>query len=186
VSTNAYAIIRTGGKQYRVEPGEKLRVEKLNQKLGASFEITDVLLVGGQETHVGTPVVSGAKVGVVVTQHAKAPKIMVFKKKRRKGYRKLKGHRQPFTELFVSYITGPSGTQKSDVEPVIIDREKTLEKRTQLREKLTAAGKKPVAKKAMAKKAAGPKAKSKKKARKSPAKKSAKKSASKSKAKRKS
>lgn len=179
-----YAIIRTGGKQYRVEPGEQLRVEKLDQKLGSSFEISDVLFVGGETAHVGTPLVSGAKVGVVVTQHAKSPKILIFKKKRRKGYRRLKGHRQPFTELFVSYITGPTGTKKAEAKPVIIDREKSVEKKTQIKAKLSAEGKKPVARSAAPKKAAAPKAKSAKKAKKSPGKK-AKKSASKSKAKKK-
>ncbi len=181
--SNPYAIIRTGGKQYRVEPGESLRVEKLEQKLGASFDITDVLLVGGEETHIGTPLVSGAKVGVVVTQHAKFAKILVFKKKRRKGYRRLKGHRQPFTELFISYITGPKGTVKAESKPLIIDREKIAAKKTELREKITAAGKKPVAK--PVKVAAGPKAKGAKKARKAPAKKTAKKAAGKTKAKKK-
>lgn len=181
-----YAIIRTGGKQYRVEPGEVLRVEKLDQKLGTAFEISDVLLVGGDGTHVGSPLVSGAKVGMVITQHAKYPKIMVFKKKRRKGYRRLKGHRQPFTELFVSYITGPSGTKKADVDPIIIDREKTAEKKAQIRTKLTETGKKPIAKTAKAKKAAGPKAKvAKKVKKKTGAKKSGKKPTAKAKTKKK-
>ena len=152
-----YAIIRTGGKQYRVEPGEKLRVEKLDQKLGASFDITDVLLVGGQDTHVGTPTVAGAKVGVVVTQHDKFAKMLVFKKKRRKGYRRLKGHRQPYTELFVSYITSPSGTKKAETKPQIIDRQATAEKKTAIVKKLADAGKKPVAKKVAKAKSAQPK-----------------------------
>ncbi len=176
-----YAIIRTGGKQYRVEPGENLRVEKLEQKLGSSFDITDVLFVGGETAHVGTPLVPGAKVGVVVTQHGKSPKILVFKKKRRKGYRRLKGHRQPFTELFVSYITAPNGTKRAEGKPVVIDREKTAEKRTEIREKLKTAGKAP-AKKAAPKKAAPKVAKKAKK--KSPAK-TAKKTAVKAKAKKK-
>jgi large subunit ribosomal protein L21 len=175
-----YAIIRTGGKQYRVEPGEKLRVEKLDHKLGSSFEITDVLFVGGENALIGTPTVSGAKVGVVVTQHAKSPKILVFKKKRRKGYRRLKGHRQPFTELFVSYITSPSGTKKAEEKPQIIDREKTAEKKAAIRAKLSAEGKKAAPKAA---KTAAPKAKA--KAKKGPAKKGAKKKAAGKKAKRK-
>lgn len=177
-----YAIIRTGGKQYRVEPGEKLRVEKLEQKLGASFDITDVLLVGGESTHIGAPTVAGAKVGVVVTQHDKYPKIMVFKKKRRKGYRRLKGHRQPFTELFVSYITGPTGTKKADAKPVVIDRVATAEKKVAIVKKLADAGKKQVAKKVAAAKVAQPKVAKKKSAAK---KGGAKKTATKSKAKKK-
>ncbi len=169
-----YAIIRTGGKQYRVEPGEKFRVEKLDQKLGASFDITDVLLVGGQDTHIGTPLVAGAKVSVTVTQQDKYPKIMVFKKKRRKGYRRLKGHRQPFTELFVSSITGPSGTKKAEGKPQVIDRVATAEKKVAIVKKIADAGKKLVAKKVAAAKVAQPKvAKKKSAAKKSGAKKTA-------------
>lgn len=177
-----YAIIRTGGKQYRVEPGEKLRVEKLDQKLGASFDITDVLFVGGETAHVGMPTVAGAKVSVVVTQHSKYPKILVFKKKRRKGYRKLKGHRQPFTELFVSSITSPTQTKKAENKPQVVDRAASAEKKTAIVKKLAEAGKKPVVKKAAKAKTAQPKAAKKKPAAK---KSGAKKKTSKPKAKKK-
>jgi len=75
-----YAIIRTGGKQYTVRPGDLLRVEKLPRELGAEFDLDDVLLVGGDKIHVGEPTVKNAKVTVVVTQQDRAPKVIVFKK----------------------------------------------------------------------------------------------------------
>ena len=86
-----YAIIRTGGKQYKVEAGDIVRVEKLQKELGSEFDLTDVLMVGGEKTFVGSPTVDSAKVTVVVTSQSKAPKVIVFKKKRRQGYRRLKG-----------------------------------------------------------------------------------------------
>jgi len=104
-----YAIIRSGGKQYKVEAGDTLRVEKLEKELGSEFELDEVLVIGGEKTFVGEPVVQGAKVTVVVTRQAKAPKVIVFKKKRRQGYRRMKGHRQMYTELFVKSITNPEG-----------------------------------------------------------------------------
>ncbi|MCB0411055.1 MAG: 50S ribosomal protein L21, partial [Bdellovibrionales bacterium] len=102
-----YAIIRTGGKQYRVEPGEYLRVEKFNGDLGAELDLTDVLVVGGDKTFFGEPTLANAKVTVVVTKQQKAPKVTVFKKKRRQGYRRMHGHRQFFTEIFIKSITSP-------------------------------------------------------------------------------
>ncbi|WP_374076416.1 50S ribosomal protein L21 [Bdellovibrio bacteriovorus] len=95
-----YAIIRTGGKQYKVQAGDVLQVDKLEQKLGAEFDINEILMVGGESTHVGQPLVKGAKVTVVVTKQAKTRKEIVFKKKRRQGYRKFATHKQEFTELF--------------------------------------------------------------------------------------
>ena len=96
-----YAIIRTGGKQYKVQAGDVLQVDKLEHKLGAEFDINEILMVGGESTHVGQPLVKGAKVTVVVTKQAKTRKEIVFKKKRRQGYRKFATHKQEFTELFV-------------------------------------------------------------------------------------
>ncbi|MCB0351582.1 MAG: 50S ribosomal protein L21, partial [Bdellovibrionales bacterium] len=89
-----YAIIRTGGKQYTVRAGDTVRVEKLPRELGSEFLMDEVLFVGGEQVHVGEPTLKDAKVTVVVTQQAKAPKVIVFKKKRRQGYRRLQGHRQ--------------------------------------------------------------------------------------------
>ncbi|MGE3973039.1 MAG: 50S ribosomal protein L21 [Bdellovibrionales bacterium] len=152
-----YAIIRTGGKQYSVKPGDLVRVEKLDSKLGSEFELNEVLYVGGDKPQFGSPLVSGATVGVVVTQHNKAGKILVFKKKRRKGYRRLKGHRQPYTELFVSYISADGKTAKADSKPHVIDREKIAAKKVEIRENLKAKPKsEDGAKKAAPKKGATP------------------------------
>ena len=100
----AYAIIKTGGKQFRVAEGATVRVPSMNKKVGESVEL-DVLLLGGDgETQVGGPIVSGARVAASVTGHDRAPKITVFKKKRRKHYKRTKGHRQGYTTLNVDSI----------------------------------------------------------------------------------
>ena len=108
-----YAVIRTGGKQYTVKPGDILRVEKLEKDQGDEFAMDEILMVSGKESHLGAPTLSGAKVEVMVTKNDRAKKVLVFKKKRRKGYRKMQGHRQPFTELFVKSITSPDGETES-------------------------------------------------------------------------
>lgn len=101
-----YAIIRTGGKQYQVASGERLRVEKLAGEIGDTVELTDILLVAdGDQVKVGRPVVDGAKVMARIVEQDKAKKILVFKKKRRKGYRLRKGHRQSFTALEIKEIS---------------------------------------------------------------------------------
>src|SRR5690606_8885928 len=130
-----YAVIRTGGKQYTVRPGDKLRVEKLNKELGAEIELDEVLLVGGDAVHVGEPLLDGAKVTAVITQQAKAPKVIVFKKKRRQGYRRLKGHRQLFTELFIKSIKSPSGeVTEADTEAHVIDPAKREQRLAKMKE----------------------------------------------------
>lgn len=103
-----YAVIKTGGKQYRVEQGQKLRVEKLPGNEGDAVTFSDVLLIGGAEgqAKVGQPVLKGASVSAKITQHARDKKIVVFKFRRRKNYRRKNGHRQPFTELLITGITG--------------------------------------------------------------------------------
>lgn len=117
-----YAIIKTGGKQYTVKPGDKIQVEKLDQKLGAEFDISEVLLLGGESTVLGIPLVKNAKVTCVVTKQAKTRKVIVFKKKRRHSFRKFKTHRQEFTELFVKSITTPDGkVTKTEETPVVKD-----------------------------------------------------------------
>lgn len=117
-----YAIIRTGGKQYTVKPGDIVQVEKLENALGSEFDINDVLLVGGDKVHLGQPVVKDAKVTVVVTKQARTRKVIVFKKKRRHSFRKFKTHKQSFTELFVKSITSPDGkTEKTDSQPNVVD-----------------------------------------------------------------
>jgi large subunit ribosomal protein L21 len=100
-----YAVVRTGGKQVRVEPGVRVRVEKLAGEVGETIELDDVLLVSGEgDLKIGTPVVEGAKVVGTITAQGRHPKITVFKMKRRKGYRRKQGHRQDYTEIQVDSI----------------------------------------------------------------------------------
>ncbi|MEM9070427.1 MAG: 50S ribosomal protein L21 [Myxococcota bacterium] len=100
-----YAVIKTGGKQYRVQEGDIIRVEKLPGDVGSSVELTEVLMVGGEKVVVGKPTVSGAKVNAEITAQDRSKKIIVFKMLRRKGYRRKRGHRQPFTELKITGVT---------------------------------------------------------------------------------
>jgi large subunit ribosomal protein L21 len=116
-----YAVIRTGGKQYTVKPGDVLHVEKLEQKLGSEVTISDVLLVGGDKVHVGQPLVKDAAVTIVITKQARTRKLIVFKKKRRHSYRKFKTHKQDFTEIFVKAITMAGKTEKANTEPQVKD-----------------------------------------------------------------
>jgi large subunit ribosomal protein L21 len=100
-----YAIIRTGGKQYQVAAGDTVRVEKLQGEVGDTIEIDDVLLVAdGDSVKVGQPLVDGAKVVAKIAEHGRAKKILVFKKKKRKGYQVKNGHRQQFTALTIEEI----------------------------------------------------------------------------------
>ncbi|MDR1777866.1 MAG: 50S ribosomal protein L21 [Desulfovibrio sp.] len=101
-----YAIIETGGKQYRVQEGSKLAVEKLTAQAGTEVTLDRVLLVGGVECRVGAPYLEGATVTAEVTEHGRGPKIKVFKRWRRNDSRKLRGHRQDFTTLRVKSING--------------------------------------------------------------------------------
>jgi len=101
-----YAVIQTGGKQYRVQPGDHLRVEKLPAEKGSSITFDQILLVGGDSPRVGQPFVPGVKVVAQVVTHDRAKKIIVFKFRRRKNYRRKNGHRQPFTELRITEIQG--------------------------------------------------------------------------------
>jgi large subunit ribosomal protein L21 len=100
-----YAVIKTGGKQYRVTEGTRLRVEKLPAEVGATVEFDQVLMVGGEKVAIGTPLVSGAKVTATVVAQDKAKKIIIFKMRRRKGYRRKRGHRQPYTELQITAVS---------------------------------------------------------------------------------
>lgn len=100
-----YAVIRTGGKQYRVAEGQKLRVEKLAGNTGDKITFSEVLLVGGDTPKIGRPLVSGASVAAEITAQDRGKKIVVFKFKRRKNYRRKSGHRQPYTELKITGIT---------------------------------------------------------------------------------
>ncbi len=101
-----YAIVRTGGKQYQVAPGDSLRVEKLAGEVGDTVELNDVLLVAdGEDVKIGQPVVEGAKVSARIVEQGKAKKVLVFKKKRRKGYKVKRGHRQLYTALEINEIS---------------------------------------------------------------------------------
>lgn len=101
-----YAVIKTGGKQYMVNEGSIVKVESLAGEAGAKVDIQDVLFVGGNGTpKVGAPNVEGAKVTAEILRQAKAKKVLVYKKKRRKGYEKLRGHRQHYTELKITKIS---------------------------------------------------------------------------------
>ena len=94
-----YAVIKTGGKQYKVSEGDLLKVEKLEGEVGDTIELNEVLMVGGEEVKIGTPLLPSAKVTARIMEQAKDKKIRVFHSKRRKGYRKTYGHRQPITRL---------------------------------------------------------------------------------------
>ena len=101
------AVIRTGGKQYRVEVGTKVKVERLDGDVGSTIDIEDVLLVGnGDKVKIGTPVVAGAKVTAEIVGQGRHKKVIVYKFNRRKMYRRKRGHRQYYTELKVTGING--------------------------------------------------------------------------------
>jgi large subunit ribosomal protein L21 len=176
-----YAIIRAGGKQYTVRAGDTVRVEKMAQDLGAEIDLKDILLVNGDQLHVGEPVLSGATVTVVVTRQDRGDKIIVFKKKRRQGYRRKNGHRQDFTELFVKSITSPSGEiSKADKKAQVIDPAKTAERKAMWQAKMADMPRaerkaKKEAKSAAPKKAAAKKSSKKPKTKKAATKKAAKK-----------
>ena len=98
------AIIRAGGKQFSVEKGATVRVPSLKQDVGASVDLEVLAATIDNKTMVGTPLVEGAKVSATVVDHGRAPKIIVFKKKRRKHYKRTKGHRQGYTTLKIDSI----------------------------------------------------------------------------------
>lgn len=101
-----YAIVRTGGKQYQVAQGDQLRVESLAGNVGETVELDDVLLVAdGENVKIGQPQVDGAKVTAIITEQGKAKKVLVYKKKRRKGYEVRNGHRQQYTALRIEGIS---------------------------------------------------------------------------------
>jgi large subunit ribosomal protein L21 len=100
-----YAVIKTGGKQYRVSEGDRLRVEKLEGAIGDFVNFPEVLMLGGETVSVGAPLVSGATVSAQIVSQGLGKKIIVFKMRRRKRYRRKNGHRQPFTELKITSVT---------------------------------------------------------------------------------
>lgn len=99
-----YAIIATGGKQYKVEEGDVIKVEKLGVEAGETVTFDQVLVVSDGETKVGTPTVAGASVTATVVSEGKAKKVIVYRYKRKTGYHKKNGHRQPFTQVKIDKI----------------------------------------------------------------------------------
>ena len=100
-----YAIIRSGGKQFRAEPGKTIRVPTIDAEPGTAITFEEVLIAGGDgETQVGAPLLAGATVTGEVVEHTKGPKLIVFKWKRRKNYRRKTGHRQKFTEVRITDV----------------------------------------------------------------------------------
>ena len=102
-----YAVLKTGGKQYKVAPGEKLKVETLPADVGAEVVLDQVLMVGeGESVRLGQPVLAGASVKATVVSHGRHDKVKIFKMRRRKHYQKHQGHRQNYTELKIEAIQG--------------------------------------------------------------------------------
>ena len=109
-----HAVIQTGGKQYRVAPGDVITVERLTGEPGGSIVFDQVLMVGeGDSPKIGRPIVEGATVSATVLEQARGPKIIVFKKHRRKGYRRTAGHRQDLTVLRITDVSASGGAKKA-------------------------------------------------------------------------
>ncbi|HEY2446180.1 MAG TPA: 50S ribosomal protein L21 [Rhizomicrobium sp.] len=103
-----YAVIRSGGKQYRVAKDEILTVEKLEGEVGSSVKLGEVLMLGGKHPKTGTPLLAGAVVDAEIVEHGRGEKVIAFKKKRRKNTHRKRGHRQPFTTLKITAIHAKS------------------------------------------------------------------------------
>jgi len=102
-----YAVVKTGGKQYRVQSGESVRVESLPVEVGAAVSFDEVLMVGeGESVRIGAPFVAGAKVNATVVAHGRGEKVRIFKLRRRKHFQKSQGHRQGYTEVRIDDIQG--------------------------------------------------------------------------------
>ena len=173
-----YAVVKTGGKQYRVSKDDVILVEKLAADKGAAVELDQVLMLDdGKEAQIGTPLVDGARVAATVLDQTRGDKVIVFKKKRRKDYKRTKGHRQHLTVLRITDILAKG--QKASARPAAEAKPAPAEDAPAPAETAAEpAAKKAPAKKTAAKKAAK-KAPAKKAAKKSPAKKAAKKASAK-------
>ncbi len=102
-----YAVVKTGGKQYRVAKGDKLRVESLEAAAGESIDLAEVLMISeGDQVTIGTPLIEGATVSATITSHGRGKKVEIIKFRRRKHYRRQAGHRQNYTELEITGIKG--------------------------------------------------------------------------------
>jgi large subunit ribosomal protein L21 len=117
-----YAVIRTGGKQYRVASGDKIRVESLPAEVGADVTLSDVLMVGENENvKIGAPLVAGAQVVAKVVNNGRGDKVRIFKMRRRKHYQRHQGHRQNYSELFITSISdGAGNTSEASSAPVVV------------------------------------------------------------------
>jgi large subunit ribosomal protein L21 len=116
-----YAVIKTGGKQYRVSAGDKLKVESIAADVGATLTLSDVLMVAhSDQIKVGTPLLSGATVSATVVSQGRHDKVKIFKMRRRKHYQKHQGHRQNYSEIFITAISdGAGNTVASESAPVL-------------------------------------------------------------------
>lgn len=151
-----FAVVKTGGKQYRVAANDVIAVEKLDAEPGAVVELTDVLMVGNETAQTaGTPVVAGATVAAEVVKQARAKKVIVFKKKRRKDYRRTRGHKQHLTVLRITEILtdGKKPEKRAAAKPEAKTQAQTQAKPAAAKEP-KAAAEKPAAKKPAAKKPA--------------------------------
>ncbi len=179
-----YAVIQTGGKQYRVAPGDVIEVERLSGEAGGSIIFDQVLMLGeGEKPVIGRPIVDGATVSATVLEQTRAPKIIIFKKKRRKGYRRTAGHRQDLTVLRITDVSASGAAKKTAAKakpaaradaPTTADAKKPAAKAAPKKAEAKKPAAKAAAKKAPAKaapeKKAAPKAAT---AKKAPAKKAA-------------
>ncbi len=156
-----YAVVKTGGKQYRVAKDDVIIVEKLSADAGTAVELDEVLILdNGKETVIGTPLVDGARVAATVLDQTRGDKIIVFKKKRRKDYKRKKGHRQDLTVLRITEIL--ANGQKASVAKVVANKPESSVEAAEATSVKKAAAKKTPPKKAPAKKAAAKKAPAKK------------------------
>ena len=157
-----YAIVEIAGQQFKVKKDQKVYVHRLDAKEGANIEFGNVLLTGnGDKITVGTPSIDGARVAAKVLGHMKGDKVIVFKKKRRKGYQKSNGHRQFFSQILVQGILGKGETFKEEAQPAKAAKPKK-EAAVENEAEMPVAEKKAAPKKAAAKKTAEPKAAAKK------------------------
>ncbi len=150
-----YAVIRTGGKQYRVAPDDVIEVEKISGEAGEIIQFSEVLMLGGEgAAQIGAPTISGASVAGQVIEQKRADKIIVFKKKRRKNYRRKKGHRQHLTAVRITEIlTGGKKPSKAAAKPAPAKKEAKADKKSEAKAPTKKApAKKPAAKKPAAKK----------------------------------
>ncbi len=157
-----YAIVEIAGQQFKVQAPQKLKVHRLELEEGKHVELGNVLMVSdGTKTSVGTPVVEGVRIAAKVLSHSKGDKVLVGKKKRRKGYQKLNGHRQYLTELWVEAILakGEKFDTSKSTAPAVVPYVPAVKKTRASAEAAEATSKKAPAKKAAAKKAAPAKAK---------------------------